>query len=89
LVLREAVLLLAVGLAVGTGLAAWAGEAAASLLYGLKLRDPLTWAVALLAVVVCSQAMVPRGERPGWSLRRRCERSEGVARSDRECGEYS
>ena len=53
LVLREAVLLLAVGLAVGTGLAAWAGEAAASMLYGLKPRDPLTLggAVALLAMV--------------------------------------
>jgi ABC-type antimicrobial peptide transport system permease subunit len=52
LVLREAVLLLAIGLAVGTGLAAWAGEAAASLLYGLKPRDPLTLggAVALLAL---------------------------------------
>jgi predicted permease len=53
LVLREAVLLLAIGLAAGTALAAWAGEAAASLLYGLKPRDPLTLggAVALLAVV--------------------------------------
>jgi ABC-type antimicrobial peptide transport system permease subunit len=53
LVLREAVLLLAVGLAVGTGLAAWAGEVATSLLYGLKPRDPLTLggAVALLAIV--------------------------------------
>jgi len=53
LVLREAVVLLAVGLAVGTALAAWAGQAAASLLYGLKPRDPLTLggAVALLAIV--------------------------------------
>ena len=53
MVLREAVLLLAVGLAVGTGLAAWAGEAAASLLYGLKPRDPLTLvgAVVMLTIV--------------------------------------
>ena len=53
LVLREAVVLLVAGLAVGTALAAWAGEAAASLLYGLKPRDPLTLggAVALLAMV--------------------------------------
>ena len=53
MVLREAVLLLAVGLGVGTGLAAWAGEAAASLLYGLKPRDPLTLvgAVVMLTIV--------------------------------------
>jgi putative ABC transport system permease protein len=53
LVLREAVLLLAIGLAVGAVLAAWAGQAAASLLYGLQPRDPLTLggAVALMAAV--------------------------------------
>jgi len=47
------VLLLAIDLVVGTALAAWAGEAAAALLYGLKPRDPLTLggAIALLAVV--------------------------------------
>src|SRR5260370_16227196 len=42
LILREAVLLLAVGLTVGTALAAWAGQAAESLGFGLKLRDPVT-----------------------------------------------
>ncbi len=53
LVLREAVILLAIGLTVGIALAAWAGQAAASLVYGLKPRDPviLGGAVALLAVV--------------------------------------
>jgi predicted lysophospholipase L1 biosynthesis ABC-type transport system permease subunit len=53
LVLREAVLLLAVGLAAGTALAIWAGQAAASLVYGMTPRDPLTLggAVALLALV--------------------------------------
>jgi len=53
LILREAVLLLAVGLTLGAVLAAWAGQAAESLVYGLKLRDPLTLggAVALLAIV--------------------------------------
>lgn len=49
----EALLLLTAGLAIGLGLAAWIGQAAASLIYGLKPRDPLTLgtAVALLAVV--------------------------------------
>jgi predicted lysophospholipase L1 biosynthesis ABC-type transport system permease subunit len=53
LVLREAVILLAIGLTVGIALAAWAGQAAASLVYGLKPRDPviLGGAVALLAMV--------------------------------------
>jgi putative ABC transport system permease protein len=53
LVLREAVLLLAIGLTLGTALAAWAGQAAASLVYGMTPRDPLTLgvAVALLAIV--------------------------------------
>ncbi len=53
LVLREAVLLLAIGLAAGVALAAWAGQAAASLLYAVKPRDPLTLGAAagLLAIV--------------------------------------
>jgi putative ABC transport system permease protein len=53
LVMREAVLLLAIGLAIGAGLAAWAGRAAAALIYGLKPYDPVTLAsaTALLAVV--------------------------------------
>jgi putative ABC transport system permease protein len=53
LVLREAVLLLALGLAIGTGLALWAGRAAGALLFGLKPYDPptLAGAVFLLAGV--------------------------------------
>jgi predicted permease len=53
LVLREAILLLAIGLVLGTALAAWAGQAAASLVYGMTPRDPLTLAGAcvLLAIV--------------------------------------
>jgi len=53
LVLKEAVLLLAIGLTVGTGLAAWAGQAAASLVFGLKPRDPVTLggAAVLLSMV--------------------------------------
>ncbi len=53
LVLREALLLLGVGIAVGLALAVWAGRAADSLVYGLKPQDPLTMgaAAALLAMV--------------------------------------
>jgi putative ABC transport system permease protein len=53
LVLQESVRLLAIGLVLGTALAAWAGQAAASLVYGLKPRDPVTLggAAILLAAV--------------------------------------
>lgn len=40
-VMQESVLLLVVGLTAGTGLAAWAGRAASSLVYGIKPRDPM------------------------------------------------
>ena len=43
LVLREATLLLAAGLIAGIGLAVWAGQAAGTLVYGIKRGDPLTW----------------------------------------------
>jgi ABC-type antimicrobial peptide transport system permease subunit len=61
MVLHEALLLLAVGLAIGLGLAAWMGQAAASLIYGLKPRDPMTLgaAVALLAVVALAASYGP------------------------------
>jgi len=61
LVLHEALLLLATGLAIGLGLAAWVGQAASSLIYGLKPRDPLTLgtAVALLAVVALAASYGP------------------------------
>jgi predicted permease len=61
LVLQEALLLLATGLAIGLSLAAWVGQAAASLIYGLKPRDPLTLgtAVALLAAVALAASYGP------------------------------
>ena len=61
LVLQEAILLLATGLAIGLGLAAWLGQAAASLIYGLKPRDPLTLAsaVVLLAIVAVIASYEP------------------------------
>jgi putative ABC transport system permease protein len=53
LILKEAGLLLTIGLAVGTGLALWTGRAATSMLYGLKPYDPATLAsaIGLLALV--------------------------------------
>jgi predicted permease len=53
LVLREAALLLLIGLVSGSALALWAARAASTLLYGLKPSDPVTLggAIALLAAV--------------------------------------
>jgi putative ABC transport system permease protein len=51
LILNEATMLTATGLVIGAGLALGAAQAAKSLLYGLKPRDPIT---LVLAVVVLS-----------------------------------
>jgi putative ABC transport system permease protein len=61
LVLRETVLLLAMGLAVGTVLALAAGRAAASLLYGLRPTDPLSLvaSAALLAGIALLASFGP------------------------------
>ncbi|MDQ1474284.1 MAG: putative transport system permease protein [Bryobacterales bacterium] len=61
LVLREAIILLALGLVAGTVLAAWAGQAAGALLYGLKPRDPATLAgaIGLLAAVALIASYAP------------------------------
>jgi len=61
LVLREAALLIAVGVVIGTSLAIWAGKAASTLLFGLKPREPviLIGAVLLLAAVALTASYVP------------------------------
>jgi putative ABC transport system permease protein len=61
LVLREAVLLLGVGVAAGVLLAIWIGRAAATLLYGLKPYDPVSLlaASALLAGIALAASYVP------------------------------
>jgi predicted permease len=61
LVLREALMLLAAGLAIGTGLALWAGKAAEKLLFGLKANDAVTFAASalLLAAVAVAAGYVP------------------------------
>jgi putative ABC transport system permease protein len=60
-VLREAVVLVALGLVIGTGLALWAGQTADKLLYGLKPDDPATIvaAVALLGSVALAASYAP------------------------------
>jgi putative ABC transport system permease protein len=50
IILREAGVLTAVGLLIGTGLALGAAQAAKSLLFGLKPRDPLTLVIAVVAL---------------------------------------
>jgi ABC-type antimicrobial peptide transport system permease subunit len=61
LVLREAALLLSIGLAVGVVLAAWAGRAAATLLFGVQPYDPVSMllAAALLATVAIAASYGP------------------------------
>ena len=50
MVLREAAILLGIGLAVGIVLSLAAGTAAASMLYGLKPSDPQTLAIAIAGI---------------------------------------
>jgi len=50
LILREASLLTVTGLVIGAGLALGAAQAAKSLLYGLKPRDPLTLVAAVVVL---------------------------------------
>jgi predicted permease len=61
LILREAALLLIVGIVVGAAASLWAGQATASLLFGLKPRDPATLAasIALLAAVALVASYIP------------------------------
>jgi len=61
LVLREAGVMLFAGVVVGTLLALWAGQAASTLLFGLKAHDPVTLAgaVALLSLVALLASFAP------------------------------
>ena len=61
LVLEEALLLVAVGLAVGVGLSLWAAQAAEKLLFGVQPRDPM-WlggAVILLSAIAMLAGYIP------------------------------
>jgi putative ABC transport system permease protein len=61
MILREAGLLVSIGIVAGIGLALAGGSAAAALLFGLKPYDPLTlaFAVALLSAVAFVASYVP------------------------------
>lgn len=61
LVMREAALLLAIGLTVGTVLTAIAARTTQSLLFGLKPYDPVTLAIAIgaLALVAAAASLIP------------------------------
>jgi putative ABC transport system permease protein len=61
MILREAGVLLAVGLGIGTGLALAAATAAGALLFGLKPNDPATLgtAVAALAIAALGASYLP------------------------------
>ena len=61
MILRESLVLLAIGAVIGTGLALAAGAAAASMLYGLKPHDPLTLGASLvcLAAIVIVASFIP------------------------------
>jgi predicted permease len=61
MVLREAAILLLIGLTIGTGLALAAGTAAASMLYGSKPEDPLTLGAAIvgMAAVAIIASLLP------------------------------
>jgi putative ABC transport system permease protein len=61
MVMREAGLVLAIGIIVGTGLSLAAGRGAGSLLFGLKPYDPVTLAAAsaLLAAIALIASFLP------------------------------
>jgi len=61
LIMREAALLLAIGLALGAGISLASTRAASSLLFGLKAHDPLTFALAAvtLAAVAAAASYLP------------------------------
>jgi len=56
LIMREAAILLAIGLGIGAGLSLASTRAAASLLFGLKPHDPATMAMAAISLAVVAAA---------------------------------
>jgi putative ABC transport system permease protein len=52
LVLTRVTLLVALGVAIGAGLSAWAAQFVSTLLYGLQPRDPITLAAAAITLAI-------------------------------------
>src|SRR6266508_1650534 len=77
MIMREAAMLLAVGLAVGISLTLAAAKTAGALLYGLRPHDPATYllAVTLLAAVAAAASYLParRASRVDPMVALRCE----------------
>jgi predicted permease len=77
MIMREAALLLVIGLAAGILLALAAAKTAGALLYGLQPHDPLTYllAVTLLAAVAAAASYLParRASRVDPMVALRCE----------------
>ena len=67
LVLRRVALLVAIGVIAGTAISLWASTFVSSLLFGLKTRDPLTFAAAAVVLVAV-------GGLAGWIPARRAAR---------------
>jgi ABC-type antimicrobial peptide transport system permease subunit len=56
MVLRDAAILISIGVVAGTAMTTASGNAAASMLYGLKPRDPVTLSIAIAGIVVVGLA---------------------------------
>ncbi len=56
MVLRDAAILISIGVMAGTAMAMASGNVAASMLYGLKARDPVTLAAAIAGIVAVGLA---------------------------------
>lgn len=67
LVLRRVALLVAIGVIAGTAISLWASTFVSALLFGLKPRDPLTFAAAAVVLVAV-------GGLGGWIPARRAAR---------------
>jgi ABC-type antimicrobial peptide transport system permease subunit len=61
MVMREVLLLLAIGLAVGVPAAMALGQYVSTQLYGIKPHDPAiaTWTVVLLTIVSAAAGLIP------------------------------
>jgi putative ABC transport system permease protein len=56
MVVRDGAVLISIGVVTGTAMTIASGNAAASMLYGLKPRDPVTLAVAIAGIVAVGLA---------------------------------